>query len=176
MDNRTVEEKIITTVTEMFEQRGYKNITIESSSTVIGYDEKEQKICAFCRPVPKLGIAVVQEKIGNLQKMNCLHGIIVTQEKPAYKAKEGIKNAINLNMYLELFLASELLFNITKHEYVPQHSLAEENESQRVKKEYGKYLPYILNTDPICRFYDFPKGSVVKILRQNGVVFYRLVV
>jgi DNA-directed RNA polymerase subunit H (RpoH/RPB5) len=176
MDNRTNEEKIVDTVTEMFTQRGYTEITRDSSNNVFAIDTDNKKICCFCTPAPKLSIAIVKKLIEKLQHTNCFHGILVAHEKPAYKAKEAIKNSISLGIYLEFFLSDELLINITKHSYVPHHSLTEQNESLRIKKEYGKHLPYILQSDAMCRFYDFQKGSVIKIIRRNDIVAYRLVV
>jgi len=83
----------------------------------------------------------------------------------------------------EHFLSSQLLFNLTKHSlYVPHLLLTEEETDELFSKFHctKQRLPLIFSADPVVRFFNFPKGSVLKIERNLGSLssqfMYRLVV
>ena len=61
-----------------------------------------------------------------------------------------------------------LMFNITKHELVPPHRLFNDDKFELMDKlmiKSSDQLPYMLHSDPIARFYNFRKGSIVEIDR-----------
>ena len=60
------------------------------------------------------------------------------------------------------------MFNITKHELVPPHKLYRGSKFELFDKlmiKSSEQLPYILGSDPICRYYNFRKGQIVEIDR-----------
>lgn len=76
----------------------------------------------------------------------------------------------NLEMNLQVFTISELLFNVTKHVLVPKHEVirdkAEEDDLVKQFNIKSKHqLPIILKTDPIARYYGITPGQVVRITR-----------
>ena len=79
------------------------------------------------------------------------------------------------DMRIELFPLESLRYNITKHRLVPKHTQLSKSESKKFKDAYGVKIPILLRTDPIVRFYDFQKGSVIKIERPYGLISYRIV-
>ena len=72
----------------------------------------------------------------------------------------------------EVFCIKDLLFNITKHKYVPKHELVSEDEHRQIKEAYciknNSQFPIILaKSDPVARYYDFQPGQLIKIYRTS---------
>lgn len=83
------------------------------------------------------------------------------------------------NGQLQYFHAQQIMFNPTKHEYVPKHIKLSETEAADFMKEYmiksKLYMPIILHNDPIAKWLGLKQGDIVKIIRYNensGVSFY----
>ena len=88
------------------------------------------------------------------------------------------------NPQVEFFTYKQLFINITKHSLVPKHELVTNAERQILKDNYAlsdsfNELPKILCTDPICQYYAFSPGDIVRITRTIGTTeplfFYRYV-
>lgn len=78
---------------------------------------------------------------------------------------------------IEVKSLSSLFINISKHRLVPRHRILNETEVQALLKSLfttKDKLPRILLTDPVCRYYDFPIGSIIEIMRPD--LYYRVVV
>lgn len=80
---------------------------------------------------------------------------------------------------LQYFHAQQIMFNPTKHEYVPKHIKLSEKEANDFMNEYmiksKLYMPFILHNDPIAKWLGLKQGDIVKIIRYNensGVSFY----
>ena len=80
---------------------------------------------------------------------------------------------------LQYFHAQQIMFNPTKHEYVPKHIKLSEKEANEFMNEYmiksKLYMPFILHNDPIAKWLGLKQGDIVKIVRYNensGVSFY----
>ena len=80
---------------------------------------------------------------------------------------------------LQYFHAKQIMFNPTKHEYVPKHIKLSEKEATDFMNEYmiksKLYMPVILHNDPIAKWLGLKQGDIVKIVRYNensGVSFY----
>ena len=80
---------------------------------------------------------------------------------------------------LQYFHAKQIMFNPTKHEYVPKHIKLSEKEATDFMNEYmiksKLYMPVILHNDPIAKWLVLKQGDIVKIIRYNensGVSFY----
>ena len=50
------------------------------------------------------------------------------------------------------------------------------NEKNKFIKKYGKQIPKILLDDPIVKYFNFKQGDVLKIVRRNNYISYRIVV
>ena len=97
-----------------------------------------------------------------LNSQECKHAIIIYMKKST-NPERSLKNSSEYE--LEVFNIKSLMFNITKHEYVPKH----------VKVDTCPYdlekIWKIKINDPIVRFYNFKVGDILKI----GETDYRLV-
>ena len=84
------------------------------------------------------------------------------------------------NGILQYFYAKQLLFNPTKHAYVPKHIKVESQEDiTKILNEYmitsKLKLPYILHSDIIAKWLGLIQGDIVKIERYNnnsGLYYY----
>ena len=84
------------------------------------------------------------------------------------------------NGMLQYFYAKQLLFNPTKHIYVPKHQKVESQEE--ISEILSKYLlntklklPFITHTDIISKWLGLKQGDIVKIDRYNpnsGAYYY----
>ncbi|CAD8203226.1 unnamed protein product [Paramecium octaurelia] len=100
------------------------------------------------------------------------------------KARTFIDQVNSLQNYsFELFGEDDLVYDVTKHELVPQHIILNEREKELLLKKYGlvdNQLPRILQSDPIARFLGLHHGDVVKIIRKSETaglyVTYRIAI
>jgi DNA-directed RNA polymerases I, II, and III subunit RPABC1 len=104
---------------------------------------------------------------------NATHLIIVANNKATPKV-EGILGILGHNA--QLFNEEELVFNITKHQLVPTHSLTSSEERDKIIKAFatssdGKVhldiLPAIFTSDPVCKYYNFKLDDIIKIERSR---------
>ena len=103
--------------------------------------------------------------------------IFIFRNKPS----TGILNLIKDNS-CEYFFIESLQFNITKHRLVSKHSLLNEEETTNLLNKYNikpNQLPYILKSDPVVKYYNFPHGGICKIVRESRASvkteFYRYI-
>lgn len=183
MDNRI---PIITnTIKEMFTQRGYSDI--QQSVCYLRANRNDGMICCAILDIkPKLNNAQLKEIMSEMNVMKINNFIIICDnETPAVKQDIKISNSLIIReenkqttqkMNIELFRTEDLLFNITKHKYSYPHLPLDNDELKNLKKKcHVSQLPVLLRSDPVCRFYNFDRGTVVKILRRDGTVGYRIV-
>ena len=72
---------------------------------------------------------------------------------------------------IEIFSLRELAFNVTKHIYVPNHTLLSKTEVkellERFKMKSTSCLSRILTTDPVVRYYGLSVGHVLRVDRPT---------
>ena len=100
----------------------------------------------------------------------------ILKERPDLKGKifsySSIDESADLN--IELFHVDELQYNITKHFLVPKHELFYRKNTIGAfdfKKKYSSKFPFLLKNDPVARFYGFDTGDIIKIIRNEGIIF-----
>lgn len=168
-------EKVREIISEMFEGRGYTHIDSSNEERIMAKKEDGSSVCAFTSIIAKLNVSEIHMHISILQKEKINHGLIVFDGIPTPAVKNVIGNTPNLDINVELFDVDDLQFNITKHRLVPKHIRLEKEEAKEFKSKYGTDIPVLLRIDPVCRFYDFSKGDIIKIIRRNGFVSFRIV-
>ena len=98
------------------------------------------------------------------------HIIFIFKEKINNNNEKNIQDLLDGVSY-ELFPIKKLLFNITKHSYVPKHELVSTDETNKLMKKYSiknkSQFPIILKSDPVARYYDFKPGQLIKIYRSS---------
>ena len=168
-------ERVRHTLEEMFLERGYRDVERTETGRVMAKKEGDIIVCGFTTLIVKLNVSEIHNIIGVMQKENLKHGIIVFEGMPTPAVKNVMMNIAELGLNIELFCADDLQFNITLHRLVPRHIRMGKEESKEFKQKYGTDIPVLMRSDPVARFYDFQKGEVVKVVRKNGFVSYRIV-
>jgi DNA-directed RNA polymerase subunit H (RpoH/RPB5) len=166
-----IQINIVNTLKEIFEQREYKLLEVDEDK-IIG-QKYGQKLCAFTNVVISFNVRRVKEYISVIHEMKINHCIIVHGSAITSMAKKMIENCVDVT--IELFTSDELQYNPTKHVLVPKHVELSKEHSIEFKKKNGIKYGVILKNDPIVRFYNFQKGSVIEITRSSNFVTYKIV-
>lgn len=163
------------TLLEMYQQRYYTEI-IDEYDSLIAKKQDENKIIAFYDVIEKLNTEELKNYIYRSQQYKIDHIILIYKEKtPQVKTIENYID--NIEKKVELFVYTDLLVNITKHELVPKHILIDNEEKKELKSKIVSFanLPTLLKSDAVAKFYGYEKGSIIKIIRKNGHITYRVV-
>lgn len=103
------------------------------------------------------------------------HLLVLFQDKVSALPREEMTRYSTVRK-LEVKTFRSLYIDLVRHALVPAHRRMGDEESgqllERLKCSRDK-LPTIYLTDPVCRYYDFPLGSIIEILRPD--VYYRCV-
>jgi DNA-directed RNA polymerases I, II, and III subunit RPABC1 len=164
-------ERALQVCLEMFEQRGYQNISHDDSK-IDAIKPDGRPVCAFMVDTSKFNVNRVQEYIAFMNELDIHHGVIVYKDNVTPMAKKIVDSSQDI--MIELFMEEELQYNITKHRLVPKHERLSDEEAINFKTRFGLNFPTLLRSDPISRFYGYNKGDVIKITRNDSII-YRIV-
>ena len=148
------------------ECRGYTKESENIYKTTEG-----KKVLIVQSNIDKLNIQIGKEYITNLLEEECEHLILIYTciTSSANKMFEELQHYT-----IELFNVNELMFNITKHVLVPKHVKISDNEKIEFMKRFGEKIPIINVTDPISKIYNYKSGDIIKIIRPNNEISYRI--
>lgn len=166
-----MEPNIQKTCKEMLQQRGY-TIQKDDDDIIIG-KKNTSEIVVFYNSCAKFNVERVQEYISLMKNISINHAIVVYVDSVTPVAKKVIEELQDIT--IELFEVKMLRYNITKHRLVPKHTALSKAESMKFRNTYGTLIPVILTTDPICRFYFFKRGDIIRIDRPDSYVSFRIV-
>ncbi|GAB2284678.1 DNA-directed RNA polymerases II and IV subunit 5A [Dionaea muscipula] len=145
-------------------------------------DNKDEKIYVFFPEEEKVGVKTIRNYTNRMNSENVSRAILVIAKKVTNSAKACL-GVVQSQCYLETFLESELLVNVTKHVLVPEHQPLTEVEKKALLEKYTvkeTQLPRMLQTDAVAKYYGLKRGHVVKIIRPSETagryVTYRYVV
>jgi DNA-directed RNA polymerase subunit H (RpoH/RPB5) len=68
-----------------------------------------------------------------------------------------------------------LFINPTRHHLVPKHIFVPDDDPVRSLCKSDEEWPKLPLNDPICTYYNFHKGSLIRIQRSDEEVYYRMV-
>jgi len=190
--------KVRNTVLEMLSDRGYivpdiENISFEEF--VIKYNnknidifidneiKKEKAYIHFHNEIKNFSKNdlknIMQTIISKYNDQN-INLILILREKE----NSAISKELSKDTYknVEIFLRKNMVFNVTKHVYVPKHIILTKDEEREVLEKYyttkGK-LPKMPKSDPIAKYYGMKSEQVCKIIRKSPevgeYVYYRVV-
>lgn len=161
----------------MLLNRNYKFIETTDTHSIYSStkNKKEHKIIVFFTvDGDKVGVDYVKKMIIKTENMQIPHIILLSKDKLTPFANKFI---LYNKMKVEFFLFDELKFNITQHYLVPKHILLTCKESREIIDYYGtKNLPQIKKKDVMARYFDADIGQIFRIYRNEGGIFYRMVV
>ncbi len=145
-------------------------------------NDPTDRIFVFFPDEAKVGVQPIRQYCERMAAEAVTRAIIVVQEGITPFARQGLAE-LSHRFFIEQFLESELLVNITEHELVPRHVPLTPHEKSQLLARYkckATQLPRIQVTDPIARYYGLARGTVVKIIRKSETagryITYRLVV
>lgn len=114
----------------------------------------------------KIGI----ETIRAIEKLLPNHETIIVVY--AGSITSAAKTVASLYPKLQFFHVRELHHNITKHEFVPKHTLMTNSEAEEFLARHKftrDQLPKLSVLDPVSKHYHFKPGSLIRIRRKFGV-------
>jgi len=190
--------KVRNTVLEMLSDRGYivpdiENISFEEF--VIKYNNKNIDIFIDNEIKKEKAYIHFHNEIKNFSKndlKNIMQNIISKYNDQNInlililreKENSAISKELSKDTYknVEIFLRKNMVFNVTKHVYVPKHIILTKDEEREVLEKYyttkGK-LPKMPKSDPIAKYYGMKSEQVCKIIRKSPevgeYVYYRVV-
>ena len=110
-------------------------------------------------------IFVVKDRINNMDGFNSLLDTYLTSH----------------NVFIQIFCLDNLLFNITRHNLVPEMVVVSPDTREQLLEKYSltpKQVPQILTSDPHAKFLGVRKGDMCKITRASetagSYVTYRM--
>ena len=156
---------------EMILQR---NWTIDTHDEhIVGMTDNLVKYMVFFISGQKLNIVNIKDCAKILTDNNIGYSILVYGDSITSSARKVLNTLPNITF--ELFSLDNLQYNITKHRYVRPHIKLTKSEQEEFTQKMGTDIPLLLKTDPICRFYNFEKGDIIKIIRKDNFISYRIV-
>jgi len=178
------DEDLFMTFDQFVTKYGPSPNRVELTTKTHHRNDTEDKIYAFFPKEPKVGVANIREFYEIMLNEQVKKCIMIVRYKLSPQAKQAIRETSKMGkMKMELFQEEELMFNITNHMLVPRHILLSQQEKIALLKKYklkDTQLPRLLFTDPVCRYYAFQPGQVIKIIRPSMIVgtyvSYRIVV
>jgi len=172
---------VVKTCLELIEQRGYD--LAEQGDTTITAIKPDGELFIVIFGYKKFGIEALCDCVSSLGN-DVSHVLVPYEIKVTSKANEMVehlkKTPVNINgqvygpICIELFNIEDLKYNITKHKYQPIYERLPDKDAKSFLKKWDKYGTFML-TDPIVKFYNYNKGDVIKIIRQNKLIYFRIV-
>ena len=172
-------ETALQTCLTMIKDRGYTLVDdrlifeTDDNNIVLAHTEFEDLVGIFQFTEPKFTIVCVHYLIQCIKNMSLDRAIVIYSDSITPVAKSTLLSYTE--HVIELFTVSELQYNVTKHFFVPIHIKLSKDESKDFKTKYGTKFATLMKSCPVARYYYCKVGDVVKIIRKNGQIAYRIV-
>jgi len=157
---------------EMMDQRQYE-IILNEPNQIIALKPDKTRVVVFLSNISKFNVQEMQTYISGMNKLKIFHAIIIYQEGVTSFTKKIAEESIE--MKFELFAMEDHQYIITKHKYQPQFKKLDPPQELAFKEKYGNQFAVLRKNDPITLFYGYEKGNVIKIIRKNGYITFRIV-
>ena len=169
----------IENVKQMMVQRGFK-ICKEEESYLIGsreaQDEEDKEYIYIKIFNDKFELKVVREFLSSTFNLESFNLKLKTSNKNVVQLviisnsfqNSHVKEFMEVSKHIQLFRSDFFDINITKK--APKHHKIDGNLIKN-KRE----IAVIRVDDPICLFYKFEKGDLIRVIRFDGEIGYRLV-
>lgn len=111
----------------------------------------------------------LEEWVTGFVEPNQIRSVILVSEQPAKTQCHVIFDARPM-LDVTFFSFDELKFNITQHILVPSYKIMTHDQVAKVgicQQDISR-LPTLLSSDPICRFYAWPEGTILQIQPITG--------
>ena len=164
-------EKAYNVCIEMLNQRGYT--IMEQKQDIMAIKQNKENVIVIFNNSDSFDNKSMKDVITKMKDEEVNHAIIVYKNKVTPHVKNILEQ--NVELYIELFSEKELQYNITKHRLQPVFDKLPEKDAIEFKKKYGIKIPVMKSEQPISRFYNYKKGDMIRIIRKDGYISYRIV-
>jgi DNA-directed RNA polymerase I, II, and III subunit RPABC1 len=163
-----MESHIIENINKMLIRRGYTQTDDDS----LVYRKNNSLIKVFFCLHSKLNIDRIRAFIQELEQTNIFHTIIIYDNVITSSCKKILEHMVRFTF--ETFHIREMSFDITEHVYYNPHEKLTNDEIRQFKDDV-KNFPILLRTDPVCKYFAFQRGDIIRIRRKNGIIIYRII-
>jgi DNA-directed RNA polymerase subunit H (RpoH/RPB5) len=160
-------QKTQTVCIQMLQARGYTSI-VENPEHIEAVNKKNQIVRVYILSEPKLNIDTIKYYYTMFKEQRIKHGILIYHNTITSSVKKILELAYDVKF--ELFLHSRMQYNVLLHDLVPEHTRIEKSGGV----DYSTY-PILNYDDAVARFLDFSRGDLIKIIRKDGSIYYRIV-
>ena len=168
-------DKIKKNVISMLENRNYTDITYnEEEGYIRCMNLSASYVYIFIFTNEKLNINGIKEHVTILEEDGIKNSIIVYNRDITSSAKKFVVSLAD-TINIELFAFKEMMFNLTQNKYYNRHEKLSTKDSGQFLTKYGKEIPGLLKNDIVVRYFNFQKGDVIRIHRNDGTISYRIV-
>ena len=150
--------------------------------------DSSQQLFVFWAEEEKIGVKPIKHFVSRMEQERIHRAVLILKRGITPFARRIVQemahpaDSLQAVRVIELFEDVELLVDITRHAFVPQHILLSEDEKRELLQRYKlreSQLPRMQQLDPVARYLGLSKGQVVKIIRPSETagryVTYRLV-
>lgn len=126
------------------------------------------KGCVYWPKDYKIGVEIVKYYVSLVTKNEYKAFILVVNGSITVQSRKDMDENIRHVYNAEYFYLNRLQINITRHKYVPKHTKLSEEEKNKIVKAYNtpiENFPYIQESDPVARYYNFREGDLIKVER-----------
>ena len=170
----TARNQAFTVCLELLDQRGYNILEEDRENLRIIADKPDgESMCVLFNSTPKFDTKSMKETISLMNELGLRHSLVIYTDGVTPATRNTLTQIEE--MYIELFNEEDLQYNITKHRLQPVFCRLPSTEAEAFKTEYGAKFGTLRHDKSISRFYDYSKGDVIRITRQDGYINYRFV-
>ena len=152
-------------VRKEYKQDNMKLITDSKKINTFFWDEEGSfsKMTKYLNKIKKNDLEILILIIGRQSSDNVLTSNLISNISQIF-----------VHVEVEIFYIDELVFNVTKHHYVPQHILLSKKEANVIYKAYGNDLPQLDKDDIISKYYGAKLNDIFKIMRPNNIYYRKI--
>jgi DNA-directed RNA polymerase I, II, and III subunit RPABC1 len=134
-------------------------------------NKKDKFLKVFICLYSKLNIERIKAYIQELEQSQIKHCIIIYDDVITSSCKKILEFMVRFTF--ETFHLNEMQYDLTQHVLYNIHEKLPPQEVSAIS--CIKSFPVLLKSDPVCRYFHFQRGDVIRVRRKNGVIVYRVV-
>jgi len=149
----------------------FKNKVFDSKNDI------DDKTMVFMPLELKLGVGNLKNVLNKLDINDAKNAIVIIEDSATPAAKSNISLLLKNKTYITVFNYDEIGVNILKHEYQPKSFKV--LNSKEIQKEITPFyscnkLPGMLLRDPVSKWLNLKKHQIVRIEREDGIVYKQI--
>ena len=129
----------------------------------------KRPVAAFYTICPKITVKQLEFYVRQMEALKIKNAILVYEKTTAH-INPILSDLRDHDKHIEIFEASSLIRNITKHRLYQKHEELFDEEKAEISEKGidASKLSVISSNDAVCKFFGFRKSSVIRIHRKCG--------